>query len=86
MKIGMMTSDLSGETLDFIKAIGVNHICATDHRHSGYEELGYWDAQEMMAMRKHVESHGIQLDMAALPLPSSNADRQPLPNFMLASE
>ena len=43
MKIGMMISDLLGETLDFIKAIGVNHICATDYRHSGYEELGYWD-------------------------------------------
>jgi mannonate dehydratase len=82
----MMTSDLSGETLDFIKAIGVNHICATDYRHSGYEELGYWDPEPMTAMRKHVESHGIQLDMVALPLPSSNVDRSPMPNIMLATE
>ena len=76
MKIGMMTSDLSGETLDFIKAIGVNHICAVDHRHSGYDELGYWDPEPMEAMRKHVEAHGIQLDMVALPLPAANVDRR----------
>jgi mannonate dehydratase len=82
----MMTSDLSGETLDFIKAIGVNHICATDHRHSGYEELGYWDGDLLAEMRKHVESHGIQLDMVALPLPSSNSDRQPLPNVMMVND
>lgn len=81
-----MTADLSGETLDFVKAIGVNHICATDHNHSGYQELGYWDAEQMAEMRAHVEAHGIQLDMVALPLPSSNADRQPLPNIMLATE
>ena len=47
---GVMNTDnmaISGETLDFIKAIGVNHICAVDHRHSGYEKLGYWDAEPM---------------------------------------
>ena len=80
-----MTADLSGETLDFIKAIGVNHICATDHRHSGYDELGYWDPEPMAAMRRHVEAHGIQLDMVALPLPSTNVDRSPMPNIMLAT-
>jgi mannonate dehydratase len=85
LKIGMMTSDLSGETLDYIKAIGVNHICAVDHRHSGYDEQGYWDPEPMVEMRKHVESHGIQLDMVALPLPSSNVDRSPMPNIMLAT-
>lgn len=85
MKIGMMNADLSGETLDFIKAVGVNHICATDYRHSGYEKLGYWDPEPLAEMRKHVEAHGVQLDMLALPLPSSNADRAPLPNIMLAT-
>ena len=86
MKIGMMTSDLSGETLDFIKAIGVSHICAADYRHSGYEKLGYWDGDLLAEMRAHVESHGIQLAMAALPLPSANADRAPLPNIMPATD
>jgi mannonate dehydratase len=81
----MMTSDLSDETLDFIKAIGVNHICATDYRHSGFDQVGYWEAEELVEMRRHVESHGIQLDMVALPLPSTNADRAPLPNVMLAT-
>jgi len=86
MKIGMMTSDLSSETLDFIKAIGVNHICAADYRHSGYDELGYWDGEQLVEMRRHVESHHIKLEMVALPLPASNADLAPLPNIMLATD
>jgi mannonate dehydratase len=86
MKIGMMTSDLSSETLDFIKAIGVNHICATDYRHSSYDTLGYWDSEQLIEMRTHVEKHSIQLDMVALPLPSSNADQAPLPNIMLGTD
>jgi mannonate dehydratase len=85
VKIGMMTWDLSDETLNFIKAIGVNHICAVNYRHSGYDEQGYWDPEPIRAMRQHVEAHGIQLDMLGLPLVVTNADRAPMPNIVLGT-
>jgi mannonate dehydratase len=81
----MMTADLSSKTLDFVKAIGVNHICAVDYRHSGYDQQGYWDPEPMVEMRKHVESCGIRLDMVALPLPAATVDRTPMPDIMLAT-
>jgi mannonate dehydratase len=80
-----MTHDISSETLNFIKAIGVNHICAVNHHHSGYDEQGYWDPEPLTAMRQHVESHGIGLDMIALPLPTINVDRAEMPNIMLGT-
>jgi mannonate dehydratase len=81
----MMTRDVPGETLDFIKAIGVNHICAVNHHHSGYDEQGYWDPEPLTEIRKHVEAHGLQLDMVALPLPQVSVDRAEMPNIMLGT-
>ena len=85
MKIGMMTSNISGETLDYIKAIGVNHICVVDHHHSGYDRQGYWDPEPLGEMRRHVEVHGIRLDMVAIPLPQVSVDRAEMPNIMLGT-
>ena len=75
MKIGMMVRDLSSETLNFLKAIGVNHICALDYHGFGYERQGFWETEPLMEMRKHVAAHGIQVDMLALPLPQVSVDR-----------
>jgi mannonate dehydratase len=85
MKIGMMVHDLSSGTLHFLKALGVNHICATDFRGYGYEEQGYWDPEPLTAMREHVEAHGVKLDMLSLPLPPASVDRADMPNIMLGT-
>jgi mannonate dehydratase len=85
MKIGMMVADLSRDTLNYLKAIGVNHICALDYRDFGFEENGSWDAQPIKEMRRHVEAHGIKVDMLALPLPSVIVDRADLPHIMLGT-
>ena len=85
MYVGMMTADLSSSTLDFIKAIGVNHVCAVDHRAFGFDRQGYWDAEPLADLRRHVEAHGIRLDMVSLPLPQVNVDQAEMPNIMLGT-
>jgi mannonate dehydratase len=83
MKIGMMVQDLSGDTLSFLKAIGVNHVCALDYGDFGYARQGYWDPEPIREMRRSVESYGIEVDMLALPLPQVSVDRAEMPNIML---
>lgn len=85
MKIGMMVSDLSNASLNFLKAIGVNHICALNYRDFGYARQGYWEAEALIEMRRHVESHGIKVDMLALPLPQVSVDQADMPNIMLGT-
>jgi mannonate dehydratase len=85
MKIGMMVSDLSGATLSFLKAIGVNHICALDYHDFGYAGQGYWDGELIREMRRHVEAFGIAVDMLALPLPAVSVDRAEMPRIMLGT-
>jgi mannonate dehydratase len=85
MKIGMMVDDLSTDTLNFIKAIGVNHICALNYRDFGFEKGGYWETGPLVEMRRHVEAHGIKVDMLALPLPAVSVDRVDMPNIMLGT-
>lgn len=85
MKIGVMEADLSGNNLDFLKAIGVNNICSTDHRLFGYDKLGYWDPELLADARRHVEAHGLKLDMAALPMQATPADREDLPNIVMGT-
>jgi mannonate dehydratase len=85
MKLGMMVSDLSSATLTFLKAIGVNHICALNYRDFGYASQGYWDAEPIRGMRRHVEAFGIGVDMLALPLSSVSVDRAEMPHIMLGT-
>jgi mannonate dehydratase len=83
LKIGMMVQDLSSETLNFLKAIGINHICALDYHDFGYDRQGYWNPEPISEMRNHVEDHGIEVDMLALPLSQVSVDRSEMPNIML---
>jgi mannonate dehydratase len=85
VKIGMMVSDLSSDTLNFLKAIGVDHICALDHHAFGYDGQGYWDPEPIREMRRHVERHGVRVDMLALPLPPASVDQAEMPNIMLGT-
>ncbi len=77
-----MEADLSGPNLDFLKAIGVNHVCATDHNTFGYDKLGYWDAGQLADARKHVEAHGLKLDMLGLPMQATPIDRWDMPHLV----
>jgi hypothetical protein len=74
--------DLAADKLDFLKAVGVSHICGDDVRGFGFEELGYWDAGKLEDARKHCEVHGISLDMLTLPLNSVSVDRSAVPNII----
>src|SRR5689334_670074 len=85
MRLAVVERDLAGDKLDFLKAIGVNHLCGDDVRGFGFERLGYWDADEVAAARKHVEAHGLGLDMLTLPLNSVSVDRVALPNIIRAT-
>ena len=85
MKIGTMEADLSSGNLDFLKAIGVNNIVATDHRLFGFDRLGYWDAGQVEDARKHCEAHGIKLDMLALPMQSKSVEVEELPNIVMGT-
>lgn len=80
-----MEADLSGSNLDFLKAIGVNNVCGTDHRLFGYDKLGYWDAGLLEDARKHVEAHGLKLDMIALPMQASPRAGNTLPNIVMGT-
>jgi mannonate dehydratase len=85
MRMSTYERDLSADKLDFLKAVGVNHICGDDVRGYGFEELGYWDAANLEDERKHCEAHGIALDMLTLPLNSVSVDRVALPNIIRAT-
>lgn len=86
MYMSVVERDLSGDKLMFLKAIGVNHLCADDPRGFGFEQHGYWDTAAIRAAREHVEAHGLKLDMMTLPLNSVSVERVPLPNIILAND
>src|SRR5437867_9377989 len=85
MRMSVVERDLAGDKLDFLKAVGINHLCGDDPRGFGFEQLGYWDAAALEDARKHVETHGIKLDMLTLPLNSVGVDRVALPNIIRAT-
>jgi mannonate dehydratase len=79
MRLAVVERDLSGDKLDFLKAVGANHLCADNTTDYGFQQQGYWDHEEIAAARKHCASHGISLDMMTLPLTSAGIDRTGLP-------
>ena len=88
MRMSVVERDLDGEKLDFLKAVGINHLChisRDDKRDLGFDRVGYWEVDEVRRLRKEIESHGIQLDMMTLPLNAPPVERSPLPNIILAT-
>jgi mannonate dehydratase len=83
--MSVVERDLDGEKLDFLKAVGINHLCGDGPTGYGFEQLGYWDAAVLEDTRKHCEAHGIKLDMLTLPLNSVSVDRVALPNIIRAT-
>jgi mannonate dehydratase len=84
LKFAVVERDLSGAKLDFLKAVGVNHICGDNSTDFGFDKLGYWDADVLTDACKFVEAHGLKLDMLTLPLTSAGVDRTPLPEISTA--
>ncbi len=85
MRLAVVENDISGDKLDFLKAVGVNHLCTGTSRYFGIEKLGYWDADLVADAKKEVEAHGLSLDMLTLPLTSVGVDRVEYPAIICAT-
>src|SRR5438093_7729222 len=86
--MSVVERDFASDKLDFLKAIGVNHVChlaKDDFRDFGFDQLGYWDPEQVLNLARHFETHGMVLDMLTLPLNSQHVDRSPMPNILLAT-
>jgi mannonate dehydratase len=83
--MSVVEHDTGTDKLDFLKAVGINHLCADGPAQYGFDRLGYWDVAELEETRKRCEAHGIKLDMITLPLNSVSVDRSALPNIIRAS-
>jgi mannonate dehydratase len=86
LRLAVVEKSLAGDRLDYLRAIGVRHLCSDDVRGNGFERTGFWDAAQLENARKHVEAHGLTLDMVTLPLNAVDVDRVALPGIILANE
>src|SRR5258707_12441729 len=68
MKAGTQ-HDSSDATLRVLAALGVTHICSTLPSPRRDE---HWSVEALTQLRERVESFGIKLDMAPLPMSSSS--------------
>jgi mannonate dehydratase len=79
MKAGTQHSS-TDEVLRVMAALGVNHICSTLPSPRLDEN---WSVEGLTRLRERVESHGLRLEMAPLPLSSAYITRSENPNIML---
>jgi len=79
MKVGTQQGD-SDELLTVIAAFGVNHICSGLPSRRLDET---WSVASLSRLRERVESHGLKLEMAPLPLSSAYITNHENPNIML---
>jgi mannonate dehydratase len=80
MKAGWQDSS-ADEYLRVLPAFGVTHLCAPKWPY--WEKGEDWSVEGLTRMRERVESHGMHLDMVALPLTSADVPDQPFPHIML---
>ena len=83
MKVGCQRGPTSDEMLQYFAQLGVTNICGHLPLADGKKP---WTVAEVEKLKKRVESHGISLDMLALPLSSSPIGRAEFPNIMLARQ
>jgi len=79
MKVGTQ-HDSSNETLAVLAALGVNNICS---RLPSARLDEAWSVEGLTRLRERVESFGIRLDLAPLPLSSAYITRAEMPAIML---
>ena len=82
MKAGTQ-HDSSDEALRVLAALGVNHICSTLPSPRRDE---HWSVEALTRLRERVESFGIKLDMAPLPMSSSYITAAENPNIILGKD
>jgi mannonate dehydratase len=75
--------DHSDPTLHALAAFGVKNICSGK---IGAQLEEGWSVDDLVRLRKHVESFGIKLDAVPLPLSSSYITRSEHPEIMLAKD
>ena len=78
-------SDCSDDNLKFTVQTGVNHIVVAVHKPFMEEGQDYWTTDKLVAFRECAESHGIKVEVMALPMSSSFVDRAENPVSMLAN-
>lgn len=64
---------------------GVNNIVTGTPDKDVPLDQGYWDVDRLSRLRERVESHGIQIDVMALPLSSHVIEKAENPNIMLGT-
>ena len=79
MKAGTQ-HDSTDDVLPVLAAFGVAHICSTLPS-TRFDE--HWSVEALSRLRERVESHGLKLDMAPLPLSSSYITKYENPGILL---
>jgi mannonate dehydratase len=79
MKVGTQHGD-SDAILRVMAGFGVNHLCS---RLPSDRLDEHWSVDGLARLRERVESFGVTLDMAPLPLSSNDITRFEMPNIML---
>jgi mannonate dehydratase len=79
LKLGTQ-NDSSDASLNVLAALGVQHICSNLPSARMDEN---WSVEGLTKLRERVESYGIRLEMAPLPLSSSYITRSENPEIML---
>src|SRR5689334_19472191 len=85
-KARMKAGTQHGDTDPILRAMagfGVNHICS---RLPSAQMGPEWSVEALTKRREHVESFGLTLEMAPLPLSSSEISRSESPAIMLGKE
>jgi len=80
MKVGCQRGPTTDEMLQFFAQFGVKNICGQLPERDAKTP---WTVAEIEKLKKKVESHGISLDMLALPLSSRPISRAENPHIML---
>lgn len=77
--------DLSDDNLKFARQVGVEHIVACNLHDLLPKGQKVWKKSDLVQMRERAESHGITIDVLALPLSSHYIERAENPNIMLGT-
>jgi len=85
MHVGLQMGDLSDGNLKFARQIGAENIVAANPRPLIPEGQGHFSTDALRQLRERVESHGLAIDVLALPLSSSTIARAENPNIMLGT-
>lgn len=85
MHVALQMNDLSDDNLKFAKQIGVDHVVTGSPKELIPPERGYWQADDLSALRERIEGHGLHVEVMALPLSSSYITRAENPNIMLGT-